>query len=197
MTKFHKIFSAPAKFGITKAAVVFGLVCTAAAWPAAAQAQKGAASTTAAAPMLPGSIDLPAGSGAGVHAANSPIAPLPGRADVVPWSVLTDVKSKVVNKRVLPVFNASQLGLDQKTQRVQGFMMPIEPGERHKRFLLSSVPLTCGFCLPGGPESMIEVRTKTAVKYSQEPVVVEGRFQVLKDDEFGLYYRLTDALAVK
>ena len=35
------------------------------------------------APMLPGSIDLPAGKGAGVHGANSPIAPLEiGRAHV-------------------------------------------------------------------------------------------------------------------
>ena len=30
-----------------------------------------------------------------------------------------------------------------------------------------------------------------------EPVVVEGRFQVLHDDAFGLYYRITDAAGVK
>ena len=47
-------------------------------------------------PMLPGSIDLPAGKGAGVHGANSPIAPLVPRADVLPWSVLADVKTQVV-----------------------------------------------------------------------------------------------------
>ena len=167
--------------------------------PARAQTTRSAAPTAAApaAPMLPGSIDLPAGKGAGVHGANSPFAPLAERADVVPWPALTDVKTKVVNKRVLPAFNASQLSMHQKTQRIQGFMMPIEPGEKHKRFLLSSVPLSCGFCLPGGPESMIEVRTKTPIKYSQEAVVMEGRFLVLLDDEFGLYYRMTDAAPVK
>jgi hypothetical protein len=41
---------------------------------------------------------------------------------------------------------------------------------------------------------MVEVKTKTAVRYSMEPVVVEGRFVVLKDDKYGLYYRLIDAV---
>ena len=148
-------------------------------------------------PMLPGSIDLPAGKGAGVHGANSPIAPLVPRADVLPWSVLADVKTQVVKKRSLPLFNASQLALNEKTQRLQGFMMPVEPGEKHTRMLLSAVPLSCNFCLPGGPESMMEVRLKTPVKYSQDAVVVEGRLLVLKDDPYGLYYRLVDAVTVK
>jgi len=87
--------------------------------------------------------------------------------------------------------------LDDRMQRVQGFMMPLEPGERQKHFLLTSVPLTCSFCTPGGPESMVEVKTKTPVKYTLEPVVVEGRFSVLADDSYGLYYRMTEAVAVK
>lgn len=148
-------------------------------------------------PALPGSIDLPAGQGAGVHGANSPYAPLPQRLDVVPWSVLTDVKTKKQNNRILPVFTASQTGLDQKTQLLQGFMMPLEAGQRHRHFLLSSVPLTCAFCLPGGPESMVEVRTKVPVKYTMEPVVVEGKFEVLKDDPMGLYYRITSAASIR
>ena len=146
---------------------------------------------------LPGSIDLPGGSGPGVHSPNSPFAPLPERKDVVAWSVLTDVKTKALKNRILPQFNASQLALNEKPQRVQGFMMPLEPGEKQKHFLLTSVPLTCSFCTPGGPESMVEVKTKTAVKYTLEPVTVEGRFLVLNDDSFGLYYRMTDAVSVK
>ena len=76
-------------------------------------------------------------------------------------------------------------------------MMPLDPGEKQKHFLISSVPLSCSFCLPGGPESLVEVRTKTAVKYSLEPVVVEGKFSVLADDPYGMYYRMSDAVAVK
>ena len=140
---------------------------------------------------------IPSGTGAGVHSPNSPFAPLQDRADVLPWSVLTAVKTKVEKNRMLPVFSAPIQALHQTSQRVQGFMMPLEPGEKQKHFLLSSVPLTCSFCVAGGPESMVEVRTKTAVKYSLEAVVVEGQFAVLKDDPYGLYYRITEAVPVK
>ncbi|MGY8904596.1 MAG: DUF3299 domain-containing protein [Burkholderiales bacterium] len=148
----------------------------------------GGASTTA-----PGAL----GSGAGYHSPNSAFAPLPARADVVPWTVLADIKVKTEKNKVVPVFNSSQLALSQKSQRIQGFMMPLEPGERQKHFLLTSVPMSCSFCLPGGPESMVEVRTKTPVKFTLEPIAIEGRFAVLPDDAYGLFYRLTDAVSVK
>jgi hypothetical protein len=140
---------------------------------------------------------VPSGTGAGVHSPNSPFAPLQERADVLPWSVLTAVKTKVVKNRILPVFPPTVQELNQKKQRIQGFMMPLEPGEKQKHFLLSSVPLSCSFCVPGGPESMVEVKTKTPVKYTLEAVVVEGRFAVLQDDPYGLYYRIDDAVSVK
>jgi hypothetical protein len=49
---------------------------------------KAAGAATAPAP------GLVAGTGPGVHSPDSPFAPLPARADVVPWSVLTSVKTK-------------------------------------------------------------------------------------------------------
>jgi hypothetical protein len=140
---------------------------------------------------------VPMGTGAGVHSPNSPFAPLQERNDVLSWSVLTAVKTKVEKNRVLPVFPSNVQALSQKSQRVQGFMMPLDPGEKQTHFLLSSVPLTCSFCVPGGPESMVEVKTKTPVKYSMEAVVVEGQFAVLKDDPYGLFYRITEGVAVK
>lgn len=139
----------------------------------------------------------PPGSGAGVHGAGSPFPPLKERGDVLPWSFLTNVKTRIEKNRVLPVFPPEIQALDGKPQRVQGFMMPLEPGEKQTHFLLSSVPLTCSFCLPGGPESMVEVKTKTPIRYSMEPVVVQGRLAVLRDDPYGLYYRITDAVPVK
>ena len=143
------------------------------------------------------SAPIPAGTGPGIHDPNSPFAPLPERADVVPWSVLTAVKTRAENNKLLPAFDKSQLALNQKTQRVQGFIMPLEPGERQTHFLLTSVPSTCSFCTPGGPESMVEVKTKTPVKYTLDPVTVEGKFAVLNDDPYGLYYRITEAVGVK
>lgn len=171
--------------------------------PGVKPAQKSAvaappAGAASGAPGLPATATgLPAGTGPGVHSPNSPFAPLPPRADVVPWPVLTSVKTRTEKNRILPVFELAQLQLHQKTQRIQGFMMPLDPGEKQNHFLLSSVPLTCSFCTPGGPESMVEVKTRVPVKATMEPVVVEGRFLVLHDDAYGLYYRMTDAVGVK
>ena len=140
---------------------------------------------------------VPAGTGPGVHSPNSPFAPLPQRADVLPWSLLTTVKLRDGPKGPRPRYTPEQQALNDKTQRIQGFMMPLEPGEKQKHFLLTSVPLTCSFCTPGGPESMVEVYVQTPVKYTLEPVVVEGKFAVLADDPYGLYYRLKEGVVVK
>ena len=147
--------------------------------------------------QLPPGAVAPAGQGAGQHSPNSPFAPLPVRADVVPWSMLTDVKLKTRGGRPLPEFPEAVRAINGTVVRVQGFMMPLAPGEKQTHFLVTSVPLTCSFCTPGGPESMLEVRTRTPVKYGMEPVVVEGRLQVLEADPMGIYYRMPAAVAVK
>jgi uncharacterized protein len=157
----------------------------------AAAAAPATATPAAAAPALP------AGQGAGVHSPDSPFAPLKERADVVPWAVLTSIKTKTEKNKITPVYTMDQMALNQKSQRIQGFMMPLEPGDKQRHFLLTSVPMSCGFCVPGGPESMVEVRTKTPIKYTLDPVVVEGKFAVLSDDPYGLYYRITEAASVK
>jgi hypothetical protein len=174
-------------FTSRRSALVAALFALALPWGAMAQLSS----------PIAGASGVPAGTGAGVHSPNSPFAPLQERNDVVPWSVLTDVKTRVEKNRILPVFPAPVMALNQKSQRIQGFMMPLDPGEKQKHFLLSSVPMSCSFCVPGGPESMVEVKTKTPIKYSLEPVVVEGVFAVLKDDPYGLYYRIVDAMPVK
>jgi len=146
-------------------------------------------------PLADGGV--PMGTGMGYHSPNSQFPPLQERADVLSWSVLSNVKTRLEKNKVLPVFPGTVSALGQKSQRIQGFMMPLDPGEKQKHFLLTSVPLSCPFCVPGGPESMVEVKTKTPVKYSLDAVVVEGQFAVLKDDPYGLFYRITDAVAVK
>lgn len=165
-----------------------------------------AAAQTLGSPLPPGAkppatvahpSGVPQGQGAGVHSPLSPFAPLPKRDDVVAWSTLTDITTKVDKKRIVPVYPAPVAALHQKTLRLQGYMMPLEPGENQRHFLLASVPLTCGFCTPGGPESMVEVRTRTPVKYKLEAVVVEGTFHVLQNDPYGLYYRITGAVGVE
>ncbi len=159
-----------------------------------------AASLAAAAQGLPGqSKDLMMRpQDADANLPPSPFAgkPLPELKGVVSWKTLNDVKTVKQKDRFMPEFGKSVVVLDNKEVRLQGFMMPLDMGERQKRFILAAMPPTCSFCLPGGPEQMVEVQAKTPVKYGFEPIVVSGRFTVLRDDAMGLYYRLTDAVAV-
>jgi uncharacterized protein len=121
------------------------------------------------------------------------IQQLPELQGVVSWNTLAKVKQIKSKDRILPEFTKEITALNDKEIKVQGFMMPLEPGEKQKHFLISINPQSCAFCLPAGPEGVVEVKSKTPVKYTFEPVVVSGKMSVLKDDPMGLYYRLTDA----
>jgi uncharacterized protein len=133
------------------------------------------------------------GRGPGYHDPRSPIKPLQEREGVVSWSVLSSVTTRVERNRMVPVFPKPVQALDSTTVKVQGFMMPLEPGQKQKHFLLSSVPTSCSFCVPSGPEGLIEVRSRTPVTYSLEPVVMQGKLSVLSNDPYGVYYRIVDA----
>lgn len=119
---------------------------------------------------------------------------LPARKDVVSWKTLAQVELVKLKDRFVPQFSSNVAALDKKEVKLQGFMMPLEAGERQSHFVLSAVPTTCAFCLPGGPESLVEIRTRQPVKYTFEPIVVSGRLAVLKDDPTGVFYRIVDAV---
>jgi hypothetical protein len=128
--------------------------------------------------------------------ASDAFTPLPDVKGVVSWKTLGQVELVKVKDRVVPQFSDGVLKLNATEVTLQGFMMPLEMGDKQKHFVLTAMPQTCSFCLPGGPESLVEVRTKTPVKYTFEPVVLSGKLAVLKDDANGLFYRLSDAVQV-
>ena len=122
--------------------------------------------------------------------------PLPELKGVVSWKTLGQVTPVREKDRFVPQFSKDVSSLDKKEVKLQGFMMPLDMGEKQKRFLLVAMPPSCSFCLPGGPDQLVEVQAKSPVKYGFEPIVLTGKFVVLKDDPMGLYYRLTDAVAL-
>jgi len=123
--------------------------------------------------------------------------PLPERKDVVSWKTLAQVELVKAKDRYVPQFAPSVTALDQKQVKMQGFMLPLEMGEKQSHFVLAAMPQTCSFCMPGGPESMVEVKTKTPVKYTFDAVILSGKLTVLKDDPTGIFYRLTEAEPAK
>ena len=121
---------------------------------------------------------------------------LPERSDVVSWKLLAQVTPANENGKIVPVFTEAILALNKKDVKVQGFMVPVEPDPKHKHFVLSAVPISCPFCMPAGPEAMVEVRLKDGIDYSDNPIVVAGKFAVSRDDPRGVFYILTDGVTV-
>ncbi len=124
------------------------------------------------------------------------VAAADDKRPVVSWDALGKVSGVMQKGRYIPQFPKDIAALDRKEVKLQGFMMPLEMGVQQKHFLLTAVPSTCGFCLPGGAEQIVEVQARTAVKYVLDPIVVTGRFVLVHDEAGGLLYRLTDAIAV-
>jgi len=117
---------------------------------------------------------------------------------VLPWSLLskaTTVKAK--GGRMVPKYTEEITALDQTDVKVQGFMMPLQPGQKQKHFLLTVTSASCPFCLPAGPEGVVEINSKTPVKFTYAPMVMSGKMTVLKSDSMGLYYRINDASLVE
>lgn len=120
--------------------------------------------------------------------------PLPERKDVVSWKTLGKVELVKVKDRYVAKFADDVAALDKKEVKLQGFMMPLQTGDKQTHFVLSATPQSCAFCLPGGPESLVEVKATKAVKYGFEPIVMSGKLEVLKEDPTGVFYRLVEAV---
>ena len=153
------------------------LICLSAMPLAPAQAQKAVTATaTASVPHDPTKSMLPDARGA------------------VPWSLLSSATIQMNKGKLGPAFPEALRPLNGKTVKLQGYILPIEAGQTHSYFMLTAWSPTCPFCQTAGPEAVVEVRARTAVKYSIDPVVVEGRLMLLENDASGVFYRLVDAV---
>ena len=117
-------------------------------------------------------------------------------AGTIPWELLQQAKTvQKPNKKFGPEFTKEIKQLDKQSVKLYGFMMPLDQSAKQKRFLLASFPPHCSFCLPGGPESMVEVIADKPIDFTYEPIIIAGKMAVLENDV--VYYRLTNATAVQ
>jgi hypothetical protein len=120
-------------------------------------------------------------------------AALQARAGVVPWETLAEVKLANNENGYTANFSKRVLAMNGQKVKLQGFLLPLDNDEKQKHFILSANPPTCFFCLPGGPESLVEVQCEEGVRFSFDPIVLSGKLEVLEQNEMGLLYRMTAA----
>ena len=117
----------------------------------------------------------------------------PGAEGAIAWSELLQAQVEYKESKMVSFFPDNIREKAGKTARIAGFMMPLEPDVKQKRFLLTSNPPSCFFHVPGGPAGFIEVLAPEGIEASWDHVVVEGRFEPQESSEIGVVYQLHDA----
>lgn len=90
-------------------------------------------------------------------------------------------------------FSAELKALEGHTVTFSGFMLPLEPTEKFRHFLLSKRTPTCAFCMPGGPSEIVDVWLVKPVAWEEGLVKVTGTFELINQGEMGLFFRLKKA----
>lgn len=93
-----------------------------------------------------------------------------------------------------PVFPSEVRELEGKVVTLPGYLVPFDGGLKAKQFMLSSLPLNaCFFCGVGGPETVIEVKSKQDVSYTAKPVEISGVLRLNDSNPDGMVYTLEQA----
>ena len=97
-----------------------------------------------------------------------------------------------------PVFSEEIKALDGKVVTIRGFIIPTEGYKSHTEFIFSAFPYSmCFFCGGAGPETVMEVVTKTSVKYTAEAITLRGVLRLNAEDINRLMYFLEEAEPVE
>ena len=118
------------------------------------------------------------------------------------WDALLEVEYEEVDTpdgmRWLPKFSPKIQSLDKQSVRISGYMIPLGFEEEQTHFLISALPGDgCYFHLPGGPAQVIEVKSEKGIAFTYDTIEIEGTFEILKDDLYGLLYRMEDIKPVR
>lgn len=112
---------------------------------------------------------------------------------VTSWDLLMSSNLNISRDRVAAVFPPDLIALKDKTVRLVGFMLPLSINEQQAHFLLSANPPSCFFHPPGGPASAIEVFASKAVEMSYDPMIIEGKLELISDSADGILFKLRGA----
>lgn len=120
------------------------------------------------------------------------------------WKTLSKITFKKEYDEMLgfkvdvPVFSEEVSALGDKEIEIKGYIIPVEGYKGQKEFIFSAYPYNmCFFCNGAGPETVMEVYAKDAIKYTSEPIIIRGKLELNDSDINRLFYGLRDATFVK
>ena len=118
---------------------------------------------------------------------------LPKAQDQI-WQLLGQTKVRYDEKKQR--YNASipadVKALAEQTVTVSGFMLPLEPTEKFRHFILSKRTPTCAFCLPGEPNEVIDVWLEKPTGWDEGLVKITGTFVLISDQDMGMFFQIKE-----
>ncbi len=98
----------------------------------------------------------------------------------------------------VPIFSADIKNMQGKTIEIKGYIIPVEGYKGSKEFVFSAFPYSmCFFCGGAGPETVMEVYAKEAIKYTTEAIIIKGKLELNSSDVNQLMYILNDAEMIR
>jgi hypothetical protein len=135
-----------------------------------------------------------------IAARDNVLTPITTPQDMLQWDVLAKAEIKESGQTIRPVFTDAIKKMDGQTLTAKGYMFPLDAFGKQSHFLLSPYPSSCPFCLPAGPNELIEIKPDDAMAFTYDPVTVKGKFELLQSDDDikqGMFYRMENATAQK
>lgn len=127
-------------------------------------------------------------------------AAAPAMAQEHAWKTLSKITYKKEYDEMLgfkvdiPIFSAEVKALDGKNVTIKGYIIPVEGYKSHKEFVFSAYPYNmCFFCGGAGPETVMEVKSKSPIAFTADPITIKGVLHLNSTDVNKLMYSLTEA----
>ncbi|MCU0345604.1 MAG: DUF3299 domain-containing protein [Saprospiraceae bacterium] len=120
------------------------------------------------------------------------------------WKTLGKVTYKKAYDEMLgfkvdiPIFSNEIQKLEGKEVTMKGYIIPVEGYKSHKEFIFSAYPYSmCFFCGGAGPETVLEVKAKSPVPFTADPITIKGVLHLNSKDINKLMYSLSNVELVK
>lgn len=103
------------------------------------------------------------------------------------WHVLAEVGFRKEKKNgyeiEAPLFSNHLKSWDGKKIKLKGYVIPVGEVGDESKFMFSSLPFNvCYFCGAAGPETIVEVESTQKVKFTSQPIWMEGILQLNEKD---------------
>lgn len=110
----------------------------------------------------------------------------------VSWDALSKINWVLEDGNYLAEFTQEVKKLDGQTVEIMGFMFPLSAdSDGTGGFLLSANPVSgCFYCAPGSSNSLVMIYPESKIEFQFDPVVLEGRLELVPDDFYGLVYQM-------